>query len=171
ASAGAADRAGCDAMFPMDDPSIAAAVPEILFLCHNPVIDADRDRCGKSGTKARLGDLRYNFVNAIPAPQSGSPWGIMVDGVDPLTGEKVQGSVNVWDSVSHTAAQGAVDVIRWMNGELADDEIKSGAYINKYAITGNLQEKNFFDYRTMTAGEANQRVAALGTVTGKQGSK
>lgn len=162
ASLGLADRASCDATLPMDDSSVAAAVPPIFVFCHNPVAADDAEACGEPGTKARLGDLRFNFINVIDTPQSGSPWGIMVDGVDPLTGEKVQGSVNVWDSVNHAAAQGAVDVIRWMNGEIAEDEIKSGAYINQYAITGDLHEKSFFEYRTMTAADASARIKALG---------
>lgn len=161
-SAGVADRAACDAKFPTDDASVAAAVPSIFVFCHNPVLEGEHEACGKPGTAPRLGDLRYNFVNALASPQSGSPWGIMVDGVDPLTGEKVQGSVNVWDSVTRSAAQGAVDVIRWMNGELDEEEIKSGAYINTYSITGDLKEKNLFDYRTMTAADAKKRIQALG---------
>jgi hypothetical protein len=162
ASAGVPDAVSCDARFPQDDASVAAAVPPIFVFCHNPVQAGEHEACGEPGTAPRLGDLRYNFVNAIARPQTGSPWGIMVDGVDPLTGEKVQGSVNVWDSVSQSAAQGAVDVIRWMNGEIAEEDIKSGAYINTYAITGDLKEKSFFDYRTMTAGDVSQRLKALG---------
>jgi hypothetical protein len=161
ASIQAGDKSACDGKFPMDDDSIKAAVPEILFLCHNPVASGDRADCGLKGTKARLGDLRYNFVNAIPIPQSGSPWGVMLDGVDPLTGEKVQASINVWDSVTQTAAQGAVDVIRWMNGEIAEDDIKSGAYINTFAITGDLQPKNFQEFRTLSPDAVNERLAAL----------
>src|SRR5262249_44688561 len=78
ASVGAADPTGCETQFPMDDDSIRAAVPEILFLCHNPVTSDDRPGCGAVGLKARLGDIRYNFVNAIPTPQTGSPWGVML---------------------------------------------------------------------------------------------
>ncbi|MBK8251160.1 MAG: hypothetical protein IPK82_00635 [Polyangiaceae bacterium] len=161
ASAGVADKAACDAKYPMDDASVTAAVSPIFVFCHNPVAAGDSEACGEEGKVARLGDLRYNFVNVIATPQSGSPWGIMVDGVDPLTGEKVQGSVNVWDSVNHAAAQGAVDVIRWMNGEISEEEIKSGAYINKYTITGDLKEKNFFEFRTMTKDDVKARLHGL----------
>jgi hypothetical protein len=41
----------------------------------------------------RIGDLRYNFVNLVDAPQVASPWGIEMDAEDPLTGEKVSASV------------------------------------------------------------------------------
>jgi hypothetical protein len=161
ASIGAGDQAACDAAFPADEASVKAAVPEIIFLCHNPVATGDRPECGAVGQKARLGDLRYNFVNAIATPQSGSPWGVMLDGVDPLTGEKVQSSINIWDPVTTSAAQGAIDVIRWMNGEIDEEDIKSGAYINRFAITGDLQPKSFQDFQTMSRDSADQRLRGL----------
>lgn len=161
ASIGAGDAEACDAAFPMDDESVKKAVPEIIFLCHNPVEEGDRPECGAVGTKARRGDLRYNFVNSISTPQNGSPWGVMLDGVDPLTGEKVQSSINLWDSVTKIAAQSAVDVMRWINGELDEESIKSGAYINQFAVTGDLQPKSFSQYQTLTADEVTRRVASV----------
>jgi hypothetical protein len=53
-----------------------------------------------------MGDLRYNFIADIAEPQTMSPWGIMVDAEDPLTGEKIAGSVNIWGArTDHAAAQ------------------------------------------------------------------
>jgi hypothetical protein len=161
ASIGAADKLACDTQFPMDDAAVTASVPEILFLCHNPVIDSDRPGCGPRGLKARLGDIRYNFVNAIPTPQSGSPWGVMLDGVDPLTGEKVQASINLWDSVTNSAAESAVDLIRWMNGEISEEDIKSGAYVNAYAITGDMAAKDIHEFRTLSGDDVAARLAGL----------
>jgi hypothetical protein len=160
-SIGAADPAACDGAFPQGDDAVRAAVPEILFLCHNPVRADDRAGCGGEGLAPRLGDLRYNFVNAIPTPQSGSPWGVMLDGVDPLTGEKVQASINVWDSVTQSAAQSSVDVIRWMNGEISQDDIMSGAYVNTFAVDGNGAPKSIHEFRTMTPDEVSARLASL----------
>lgn len=170
ASIQAIDKAACDAAFPTDEASVRAAVPPILVLCHNPVVAGDPEACGPVGRKARLGDLRYNFVNAIPTPQSGSPWGIMVDGVDPLSGAKVQASINVWDSVTKSAAQSAVDVIRWLNGELAEEDIKSGAYINQYALSGDLKEKNLYDFHTLSREQVEARVRGLDPSTAIAGS-
>jgi len=39
---------------------------------------------------------RYNTVLDIQSPQTPMFWGIMVDADDPLTGEKVAGSMNIW---------------------------------------------------------------------------
>ena len=72
----------------------------------------------RRGTVApRLGDLRYNFVNIIQSPQVASPWGIMMDAEDPLTGEKIAGSVNQWGAVLDRAAATLVDLLGLINGQ------------------------------------------------------
>jgi len=120
--------AACKAQF---DPSLEAALaaqPKVFTLCHNPVVADDDPACGSPGLLARVGDLRYHMINLIQRPQSASPWGIMVDAVDPITGEVVAASVNLWNAVTELAAQGAVDTMRWYLGELSNADIASGAY-------------------------------------------
>ena len=120
--------AKCKAAF---DPTLEGslkAVPLLLTLCHNPVIKADDAACGARGLLARVGDLRYHMINVIQKPQTASPWGIMVDAVDPITGEVVAASVNLWNAVTDVAAQGAVDTMRWYLGELSNTDISSGNY-------------------------------------------
>lgn len=160
-SIGATSREACEERFANTPVRAKLDVPEILFLCHNPVAASDPSDCGSEGEKARLGDLRYNFVNAFEQPAMNSPWGIMVDGADPLTGEKVQTSVNVWDAVSVSAAQGAVDVIRWVNGEISDEDIKSGAHVNQQAVTGDRVRKSMGEFSPLGSGEEPARLAAL----------
>lgn len=121
--------ADCKAKF---DPSLEgaiAAVPTLLTLCHNPVVAGDDASCGKPGLVARVGDLRYHMINLIQKPQTVSPWGIMVDAVDPITGEVVAASVNVWNAVTDIAAQSAVDSMRWYLGELSNNDISAGNYL------------------------------------------
>ena len=91
--------------------SSPAEVPKIFVLCHNPVdsTKGDDPRCGADGTRARLGDLRFNLINIIQSPQLTSPWGIMVDAEDPLTGEKVSGSVHQWVGTLDRAAASTAD--------------------------------------------------------------
>ncbi|MGC4113930.1 MAG: hypothetical protein QM765_04590 [Myxococcales bacterium] len=100
-----------------DGPS---QVPQIFTLCHNPVdsTKGDDPLCGKDGTAPRLGDLRYNFISVIQDPQQTSPWGIMMDAEDPLTGEKIAGSVNEWGAVLDRAASTLVDLMGLINGEI-----------------------------------------------------
>ncbi len=115
------------------DPGMEAALkafPKVFVLCHNPVVAGDDAACGAPGLLARVGDLRYHMINLIQKPQSASPWGIMVDATDPLTGEVVSASVNVWNSVTDMAAQNAVDAMRWYLGELSNTDVASGNYVS-----------------------------------------
>jgi hypothetical protein len=90
----------------------------VIVLCHNPVIKTDHTACGAEGLSPRLGDLRYNTVLNIDKPQTPSAWGIMVDADDPITGEKVAASINIWTHITDIASQGLVDLVRYMNGEI-----------------------------------------------------
>ncbi len=141
-------------------PQVAEVVtmPTMLTLCHNPVIDSDHPSCGPVGTVVRPGDLRYHTINLIEAPQTPSPWGIMVDCNDPLTGEKVAASVNVWTFVNDLAAQGTVDLVRYANGELATEDITNGEYIRKWSKANRLAGGT-----TMSKEEVAQRLAAITT--------
>ncbi|MBW2459489.1 MAG: zinc-dependent metalloprotease, partial [Deltaproteobacteria bacterium] len=101
-----------------------AQVSDIFVLCHNPVDASQGDvaACGPNGRAPRLGDLRYNFMNVVPDPEFLGPWGIMVDAEDPLTGEKLSGSVNVWGAVTDRYALQLVDLLALLNGQL-DPEV------------------------------------------------
>lgn len=134
-------------------PGGPATVKPVFTLCHNPSIETDNEACFKHNSAgellhgadgkpimvlARLGDIRYNFVDMVPNPQTDSPWGIMVDANDPLTGEKVTTSVNEWASVLDYAAQGTEDLLRWINGEITDDQIVSGQYLKDWVNASKL---------------------------------
>jgi hypothetical protein len=114
--------------------SSPAEVPNVFVLCHNPVDPAKGDdaACGAAGTAARLGDLRYNFVNITDAPQQASPWGIMVDAEDPLTGEKIAGSVNEWGAVLDRAASTLTDLVALVDGEIAPDAFIQGQNVSEW---------------------------------------
>ncbi|MBV9949136.1 MAG: zinc-dependent metalloprotease, partial [Myxococcales bacterium] len=116
----------------------AEKVPDIFVLCHNPVIAGDHQACGAPGLKVRLGDLRYSVVDIIQDPQMPSAWGIMTDFDDPLTGEKVQASINEWGHVLDVAAQGTEDIVRWLNGEITNDQIASGQYLSQWVSASKL---------------------------------
>ena len=110
------------------DPNPKNRLPDIFVLCHNPVIVGDDAACGAAGLAVRLGDLRYNFVDIIENPQFPSAWGIMTDFNDPLTGEKVQASINEWAYVLDIASQQVEDLIRWIDGEITNAQIANGQY-------------------------------------------
>ncbi len=141
--------------------SYLAQLQPMIVLCHSPVEASDPEACGSprlaAGTtaadcynarltrnsaklaecdaalNARIGDMRYHQVNVITGPQTPSPWGIMVDSVDPLTGEKVAASINVWSYVTDFWSQTVVDQARLIKGEYNVGEITDGAYIEAWA--------------------------------------
>ncbi len=135
-------------------------VSDVFVLCHNPVVTGDDPSCGAPGLVARVGDIRYNMVNIIPTPQSGSPWGIMVDADDPLTGEKVVTSVNEWGAVLDIAAQGTEDLIRWIDGEISDSQITSGQYLKAWVNADKLGTAPHSP-KTLSAAEVQTRLNSI----------
>ncbi len=56
----------------------------------------------------------------------------MTDFNDPLTGEKVQASINEWEAVLDLASQNTEDLIRWINGEITNTQIANGQYMTQW---------------------------------------
>jgi len=135
-----------------------AKMDSMVELCHSPVTYTDPEICGsprlpvgvtamdcKTTTdddvksacsvalRARRGDIRYHQLTIISGAQSNSPWGIMTDATDPLTGEKVAASVNVWAAITDRASQGLIDTARYIGGELALGDITDGQYVKDWA--------------------------------------
>ncbi len=107
-------------------------VPDVFVLCHNPVRDGDAPACGAPGTAPRLGDLRYNLLTMIVEPQENSPWGIMMDAEDPLTGEKLAGSANQWLAVLDRAASNVADLVGLLNGTIDPAEYLAGEDVSAW---------------------------------------
>ncbi|MBL0194481.1 MAG: hypothetical protein IPQ09_09730 [Myxococcales bacterium] len=102
-------------------------VPRVFVLCHNPVDPSKDDpACGTEPISPRVGDLRFNLFSLVDSPQRQSPWGIMVDAEDPLTGEKIAGSVNQWRSVLDRASATLTDLVGLLNGEIAPTAFVKG---------------------------------------------
>ncbi len=114
--------------------SSPAEVPEVFVLCHNPVdpTKGDDPACGKAGTSPRLGDLRYNLYTYVTSPQAQAPWGIMVDAEDPLTGEKISGSVNMYGGTLDKAAGQLVDLVDLLNGVTPADQFIAGRDVSDW---------------------------------------
>lgn len=144
-----------------DGAALPKDVREDLFVfCHSPVAEGDHPECGKPGLLARIGDLRYNSMNMIDIPQMPSPWGIMVDAVDPITGEVIAASANEWTQVLDSASKGLIDVIRWRLGEISDAEIQSGQYMKDWFAASKGGAKAF-EPDTMTKDEIESRLVSI----------
>ena len=162
-----------------------AKMPEQIVLCHSPVEANDPAACGgprlpanvtaeacaearESGKtlaacdkalSVRIGDLRYHQINVIKAPQTPSPWGIMVDAEDPLTGEKVSASINVWSHASDSISQSIVDTARYIKGELTDKDITDGTYVGDWITAAKAVSEGAGFAPKMTASDVEKRVA------------
>ncbi|MEO7331629.1 MAG: hypothetical protein ABI193_23845, partial [Minicystis sp.] len=143
------------------------AMQSVIVLCHNPVIKGDHEACGAEGLSPRLGDLRYNTVLNIDKAQQPSAWGIMVDGDDPVTGEKVAASINIWTHITDVASQGLVDLVRYMNGELDASQITEGKYIRDWASAQKTAAGAAGGGALMSRDEVTSRLAAASRVDSK----
>jgi hypothetical protein len=87
----------------------------------------------RNAIRVRRGDLRYHQINGIVEPQTPSPWGIYTDAEDPLTGETISASVNVWTWVNELWSQKVVDQMRYIKGELETSDVTEGQYVDDWA--------------------------------------
>jgi len=154
----------CRGDYPPTLEAAMSTLPKVFTLCHNPVVADDDEACGKPGLLARVGDLRYHMINIIQKPQTNSPWGIMVDAVDPITGEVVAASVNLWNAVTDLAAQGAVDTMRWYLGELSNADIASGDYQKAaVALTQRAPQSGASSPPILSDADVKARLSAIDT--------
>ncbi|MBI5479634.1 MAG: hypothetical protein HY906_12295, partial [Deltaproteobacteria bacterium] len=135
-------------------------MPHILVLCHNPVTEGDNPACGAVGLAPRFGDLRYNHVNHIQVPQSPSAWGIYTDSEDPITGEKIAAGINIWTHITDIYSQNAMDLVRYMNGELKTTEITNGDYVWKW-VDAQKASAGGLGTPTLTKRAVHERLAAV----------
>ena len=158
--------ADCADQYPTSLEASLQAVEPILVLCHNPVVAGDAEACGEPGRLARVGDLRYHMTNIIQSPQVPSPWGIMADAVDPISGEVVSASVNVWNAVTDLATRRTVDLMRWYLGELSSQDVVDGNYVaNVNAVAQPMSAPSWRGATPMSRAEIDARLAAMDNST------
>lgn len=162
-AANAAARSACTEEYPPTLEGALEKVEPILAMCHNPVSEGDPEMCGERGRTARVGDLRYHMANIIDSPQVPSPWGILADASDPLTGEVVASSVNVWNNVTDLRTQQVIDSMRWYLGELSSAEVSAGVYVqpNNVVQSGASLGASARDPSVLSSEEVAARLGAL----------
>ncbi|MEZ4444619.1 MAG: zinc-dependent metalloprotease [Polyangiaceae bacterium] len=144
---------------PLGDQSLAE-VPHVFVLCHNPVAEGDDAACGDLGTSPRLGDIRYNILTVIPDYELMSPWGIMMDVWDPLTGETIAGSVTVWGATLDRAAATLTDLLGLLNGNIDPQSYIDGEDISAWVASNQIRPEE--EARgTMSAEELQKRREAF----------
>lgn len=106
----------------------------VFVLCqNNPVKAGDNPACGKPGTVARQGDLRYSFMYWVPKPQPAGPLGFGPSYADPITGEIFTASAYIYGAGLDTYAQNAVDIVNLLTGRTKEFDYVNGVSTDEYA--------------------------------------
>jgi hypothetical protein len=104
-----------------------------LTFCHNPVRSYDlHATCGATGDRARVGDVRKNFVFYWPY-DSRAPWGGIANwNADPLTGEIIGASATIMGRSATFAAAQQRDIIQLALGDVALSDVITGVTADVY---------------------------------------
>jgi hypothetical protein len=165
-----------------------ATMEEMIVLCHSPVQADDPPACGaaekrlppnisaedcaaaraaediellttcRAALTVRRGDLRYHQVNAIEIPQTPSPWGIYTDAEDPLSGETIAASINVFTWYNDYWAQQVVDRMRFAAGELEASDVTDGEHVHAWSAAAQAANDGAI-FPKMTRAERNARLS------------
>ncbi len=149
------------------------------LLRNGPRSDAEKSTLTtcRAATIVRFGDLRYQQIMNVDGPQSQGPWGIMADASDPLTGRKISSNVTVYTHINHTAAQGFVDQMRYVAGELKTEDVTNGTNVRDYAAAAQaagaggfqpMSKDRMFSQLGAAAGLSIQKASQFPVVTADQ---
>ena len=140
-------------------------VPQMLYVCESPVREGSPAACGKPGTYARLGDLRYNMIPYVDQ-NAGGILGLGPSSMDPETGMIVKAAANVYGPGLDTWSGGSQQVIDVVSGQLSLSELIVGKDIKDY-VFANL---NATDPRRPLNGPWNSQQPLVSETTRPAGS-
>lgn len=104
-----------------------------FYVCHNPVRDYDpASVCGKPGDKARLGDIRKNFLVYWPYESRAHYGGVGWNPPDPLSGETFGATATVMGRSATRAAASQRDIIQLAMGDTKLEDIMQGTPAERY---------------------------------------
>lgn len=121
----------------MTPEDFTAQYGPMYVLCHNPVKETDHEACDPRSDalkeaqnnlpfRARHGDLRRSTIHWVEQPQASGPLGFGPSYADPETGELVSGTAYVYGAGVDRYAQSGTDIVRLVNGDFTDEEIRNG---------------------------------------------
>jgi hypothetical protein len=108
-------------------------MPQMFYVCESPVQQGAPAACGKPGTYARLGDLRFHMA-PYNDQNSGGLLGLGPSSMDPETGEVVTATANVYGPGIDTWAGSSAQIIDVVNGEVSLSELVAGKDIKDYVF-------------------------------------
>ena len=121
----------------MTPEDLTAEYGPMFVLCHTPVIETDHEACDPRSDAlkeaqnnepfvARHGDLRRSTIHWVQQPQRFGILGFGPSYTDPETGEIVSGTAYVYGAGVDRIAQDGVDIVRLVNGDFTDEQIRNG---------------------------------------------
>ena len=150
------------------------SIPDLYVLCDNPVSSDNDTACGEIGFSPRPGDLRYNSFYWVESEQLYGLLGYGPPLSDPETGEIISGRAHVYGSGVNWYASYGLDIIRFINGDLAANDLIYGNHvrddilkrlsesfdnnmISKALLNVPLKKEKIRDNRKMTSREEYKR--------------
>jgi hypothetical protein len=104
-----------------------------FHVCHNPVRDYDPENiCGKPGDKARLGDIRKNFLVYWPYESRAHYGGVGWNPSDPVSGETFGATATIMGRSATRAAAQERDIIQLALGDTKVEDILQGIPAQRY---------------------------------------
>ncbi|MDP3576095.1 MAG: zinc-dependent metalloprotease [Archangium sp.] len=140
-------------------------VPQMFYVCESPVREGSPAACGKPGTYARIGDLRYHMIPYVDQ-NAGGLLGLGPSSMDPETGMIVKAAANVYGPGLDTWSGSSQQVIDVVSGELTLSELITGKDIKDY-VAANL---NPTDPRRPANGPWNSQQPLVSEATRPTGS-
>lgn len=115
----------------------ASEVPQMFYICDNPVPEGAPEACGEPGTSPLLGDLRYPMIHYTDQKHISSPLGYGPSSGNPLTGRLFHATSNIYGASLSTYSQYATDMVKLLNGDLPMEDYLGDYFDN--VLSGNRQ--------------------------------
>lgn len=140
-------------------------VPQMFYVCESPVREGSPAACGKPGTYARIGDLRFNMLPYVDQ-NAGGLLGLGPSAMDPETGRIVKAAANVYGPGLDSWSGSSQQIIDVVNGEVSLSQLITGKDIKDY-VAANL---NPTDPRRPLSGPWNSQQGLVSEPTRPLGS-
>lgn len=111
----------------------ADEVPQMFYVCESPVREGSPAACGKPGTFARIGDLRFNTIPYVEQ-NAGGLLGLGPSSMDPETGRVVHAAANIYGTVLDSWAASSQQTIDVVSGEVPLSKLITGQDIKDYVF-------------------------------------
>lgn len=115
------------------EPFDPEKMKQVFYVCESPVQEGAPEACGKPGTYARLGDLRFHMAPYVDQ-NAGGLLGLGPSAMDPETGEVVNAVANVYGPGLDTWAGSSAQIIDVVNGEVSLSELVAGKDIKDFVM-------------------------------------